>query len=192
MLQRLYDSTLRLAAGRNAMLAMAAIAFAESSFFPIPPDILLIPMILANRRQAWLIATVATVSSVVGGYVGYAIGHYLYQSVGIPILNIYGLTEQFDAYREMFQQHGTLIILLKGMTPIPYKLVTIAAGVSDFDLLAFTGASLISRGIRFFLLAVLLWKFGEPIKLFIEKRLMLVTSAAAALIIIGFVLLKFL
>src|SRR5215510_3732822 len=131
------------------MWVLAAISFAESSFFPIPPDILLIPMILAQPRRAWLIAAVCTIASVLGGFVGYAIGYFLFDAIGRPILEFYHAMGRYDALKAGFDQWGVWIIILKGMTPIPYKLVTIASGVAHFDLLSFVGASIISRSLRF-------------------------------------------
>src|SRR5215468_5020150 len=192
MLDYLYSRALALAASRNAMWAMAAISFAESSFFPLPPDILLIPMILAQPRRAWLIAGVCTVASVLGGFVGYAIGYFLFDAIGRPVLEFYHAMGRYDALKDAFAEWGAWIIILKGLTPIPFKLVTIASGVAEFNLLTFTLASIISRGLRFFLLAALLWRFGEPVRDFIERRLMLVTSAVAAALVGGFLVLRYL
>jgi membrane protein YqaA with SNARE-associated domain len=174
------------------MWMMAAISFAESSFFPLPPDILMIPMILAQPRRAWWIATVCTVASVIGGFVGYAIGYFLFDAVGRPVLEFYHAMGRYDALKTAFAQWGSWIIILKGLTPIPFKLVTIASGVAQFDLLAFTLACLVSRSLRFFLLAALLWRFGDPVREFIERRLMLVTSAIAAALVGGFLVLRYL
>ena len=192
MLKHLYSRTLDLAASRHAMMALAAISFAESSFLPLPPDFLLIPMILAQPRRAWLIATVCTITSVLGGFVGYAIGYFLFDAVGRPVLEFYHAMDKYEALKAGFAQWGAWIIILKGLTPIPFKLVTIASGVAEFNLLAFTLASLVSRSLRFFLLAALLWRFGEPVRDFIERRLMLVTSAAAAALVGGFLVLRYL
>ena len=192
MLDRLYSQALALAASRHAMLAMAAISFAESSFFPLPPDILLIPMILAQPRRAWLIATVCTVASVLGGFVGYAIGYFLFDAIGRPVLEFYHAMDRYEALKPAFAEWGAWIIVLKGLTPIPFKLVTIASGVAHFDLVAFALASLVSRSLRFFLLAALLWRFGDPVREFTERRLMLVTSAFALALVGGFVVLRYL
>ena len=192
MLDRLYSQALALAASRHAMLAMAAISFAESSFFPLPPDILLIPMILAQPRRAWLIATVCTVASVLGGFVGYAIGYFLFDAIGRPVLEFYHTMDRYEALKAAFAEWGAWIIVLKGLTPIPFKLVTIASGVAHFDLVAFALASLVSRSLRFFLLAALLWRFGDPVREFTERRLMLVTSAFALALVGGFVVLRYL
>ena len=187
MINRLYSQTLAMAAHRHAMAAMALISFAESSFLPLPPDFLLVPMILAQPRRAWLIAAVCTITSVAGGYVGYAIGFFLFDAVGLPVLEFYHMMDKYEAFKAAFAEWGAWIIVIKGLTPIPFKLVTIASGAAQFDLLTFTMASLVSRSLRFFLLAALLWRFGEPIRDFIERRLMLVTSMIAAALVGGFV-----
>jgi membrane protein YqaA with SNARE-associated domain len=192
MLACIYARALALAASPHAMWVLAAISFAESSFFPIPPDILLIPMILAQPRRAWVIATVCTVSSVLGGFVGYAIGYFLFDTIGRPVLEFYHAMDRYEALKAAFAQWGAWIIILKGLTPIPFKLVTIASGVAQFDLLAFALASVVSRSIRFFLLAALLWWFGDSVREFIERRLMLVTSAFAAALVGGFLMLRYL
>jgi membrane protein YqaA with SNARE-associated domain len=192
MLERLYARTLTLAASRHAMAALILVAFAEASFFPLPPDLLLIPMILARPRRAFLIAAICTLASVAGGFLGYAIGYSLFATVGRPVLEFYHAMGRYDALKAAYAQWGVWIILIKGLTPIPYKLVTIASGVAHFNLVAFGLASLASRSLRFFLLALLLWRFGEPVRAFIERRLMLVTSLFAAALIGGFVALRYL
>jgi membrane protein YqaA with SNARE-associated domain len=192
VINRLYSRTLAMAAHRHAMAAMALISFAESSFLPLPPDFLLVPMILAQPRRAWLIAAVCTITSVAGGYVGYAIGFFLFDAVGLPVLEFYHMMDKYEAFKAAFAEWGAWIIVIKGLTPIPFKLVTIASGAAQFDLLTFTMASLVSRSLRFFLLAALLRRFGEPIRDFIERRLMLVTSMIAAALVGGFVVLRYL
>jgi membrane protein YqaA with SNARE-associated domain len=192
VIARLYSRTLALAAHRHAMVAMALISFAESSFLPLPPDFLLIPMTLAQPRRAWLIATVCTVTSVLGGYVGYAIGYFLFDALGRPLLEFYHIMDKYDAFKAAFAQWGAWIIVIKGLTPIPFKLVTIASGAAQFNLSAFTLASIVSRGLRFFVLAALLWRYGEPIRNFIERRLMLVTSLIAAALVGGVLVLRYL
>jgi membrane protein YqaA with SNARE-associated domain len=192
MLDRLYSRTLALAASRHAMGALALVAFAESSFFPLPPDLLLIPIILAQPRRAFLIAALCTVMSVLGGFLGYAIGYFLFDAIGRPVLEFYHAMDRYEALKAAFAQWGVWIIVIKGLTPIPYKLVTIASGVAHFDLVSFALASLASRSIRFFLLAALLWRFGEPVRDFIERRLMLVTSLFAVALVGGFVALRYL
>jgi membrane protein YqaA with SNARE-associated domain len=181
-----------MAAHRHAMAAMALISFAESSFLPLPPDFLLVPMILAQPRRAWLIALICTITSVVGGYVGYAIGYFLFDAIGLPVLAFYHMMDKYEAFKAAFAEWGAWIIVIKGLTPIPFKLVTIASGAAQFNLVPFTLASLVSRSLRFFLLAALLWRFGEPIRDFIERRLMLVTSLVAAALVGGFVVLRYL
>src|SRR4051812_21165811 len=192
MLQRLYARSLEIAAGPHALWALLAVSFAESSVFPIPPDILLIPMILARPREAWRLAALCVLASVLGGLVGYAIGYFLFDSIGRPVLEFYHAMDRYDALKAGFDRWGVWIIIVKGMTPIPYKLITIASGVVHFDLLAFFGASIVSRSLRFFLVAALLWWFGDTARNFIERRLTLVTSAFAVLLIGGFVALRYL
>jgi membrane protein YqaA with SNARE-associated domain len=174
----------------GAERALAAVSFAESSFFPIPPDVMIVPMVLANPERAWRIATIATIASVVGGMLGYAIGYFLFETLGNWVFNLYGLQEKANAFQASYQEWGLWIILIKGLTPIPYKLVTIASGAAHFSLAVFTVASIITRGARFFLLAALLRRFGLPIRDFIERRLTLVTSAFAGAIVLGFVALR--
>ena len=170
MLQRLYARMLEIAAGPHALPALLLVSFAESSVFPIPPDILLIPMILARPSQAWRLAALCTLSSVAGGLLGYAIGYFLFDAVGRPVLEFYNAMGRYDALKAGFDQWGVWIIIIKGMTPIPYKLITIASGVAHFDLLSFIVASIVSRSLRFFLLAGLLWWFGDFAREFIERR----------------------
>jgi membrane protein YqaA with SNARE-associated domain len=192
MLRRLYDRILTLAAGPNAMWALIAVSFAESSFFPIPGDVLLIPMILARPRDAWRLAAYCTLASVAGGLLGYAIGYYGFDLIGRPILEFYHAMSSYDAFKAGFAKWGVWIIIVKGITPIPYKLVTIASGAAQFDLMAFIGASIVSRSIRFFLVAALLWWFGPAVRDFIEKRLMLVTTGFAVCLVGGFVIIRYL
>lgn len=192
MLRRLYDWTMDLAGHRHAMLALAAIAFIESSFFPVPPDLLIIPMVLAAREQAWRIATVATVASVLGGALGYAIGWGLYDSIGLPLLEFYGQTDTFDSFRESYNKWGWWIVAGAGFTPFPYKVVTIASGVTGLDFWTFMLASVVARGSRFFLLAALLWYFGPPIRAFIEKYLPILATAFFVLLFGGFVAVRYL
>jgi membrane protein YqaA with SNARE-associated domain len=192
MLRRLYDRMIGLATGPHALLALIVVAFAESSFFPLPPDILLIPMMLAKPREAWRLAAYCVLASVAGGMLGYAIGYYGFDLIGRPILEFYHAMGSYDALKAGFDRWGVWIIIIKGMTPIPYKLVTIASGVAHFDLVAFVGASIISRSLRFFLLAALLWWFGPAVRDFIERRLMLVTSLFGAALVGGFVIIRYL
>jgi membrane protein YqaA with SNARE-associated domain len=192
VLQRIYDWTLRLAGHRHALLALAAIAFIESSIFPIPPDVLIVPMILATRQQAWLIAGVATAASVVGGLAGYGIGYFLFEEIGRPLLDFYGYQDKFEVFRDYYHAWGAWIVAGAGLTPFPYKVITIASGVASLDLATFTIASVLSRGARFFFLAVLLWYFGPPIRAFIEKNLGILTTAFFVLLLGGFVVARFL
>ena len=167
-------------------------SFIESSFFPIPPDVMLIPMVLAAPTRWVRIALIATVASVIGGYFGYAIGAFAMDTVGQAILGAFHLTDKFEAMRPMVDQYGAWVILVKGMTPIPYKLITITAGAFHFDLVKFTVASIAARGMRFFMVAALLWKFGTPIRDFVERRLKLVTTAFLLLLVGGFAAIKLL
>jgi len=192
MMRRLYDWMMRMAASRRAPWALALVSFIESSFFPIPPDVMLIPMILSRREQAWWYASIATVASVVGGLLGYAIGYYFYDTVGLPILKFYGREHALDSFIAFVHTYGVPAVIIKGMTPIPFKVVTIAAGVAKMDLLAFIGASIIARAMRFYLVAGLLDFFGEPIREFIERRLMLVTTVFVVLLVGGFVAIRYL
>ncbi len=191
-LKRQYDRILFSATTPQAVWIVCLISFAESSFFPLPPDLLLIPMILANRHQAWRLAGLCTVTSVVGGLLGYAIGYYLYASVGEWVIRTYDLTAAFNKFQLGFAEWGFWIIVLKGLTPIPYKLVTIASGVAHFDLKIFMVASLIARGFRFYLLSGLLWWGGPWMRHYIEKYLGLFLSVTLGIILLGFIILKYL
>ena len=192
MLRELYNWTMRLAAHRRALPALAAISFAESSFFPIPPDVMLVPMVLANRRRAVAIALTCTIASVAGGMLGYAIGFYLFETIGLWVIEAYGLQAALEKFREDFNSYGLWIILIKGLTPIPYKLVTIASGAAHFDLFTFIWASIVTRGVRFSVETALLWAFGEPIRQFIERRLNTVLWLFLIAVIGGFVVVKYL
>ena len=191
MIRSLYDWVIRLAAHPKAVPALGVISFLESSVFPIPPDVMLIPMVLANRAKAFIIATVCTITSVLGGLLGYAIGYYFFETIGEWVVRTYGLQSGLDAFRAGFEQYGIWIILIKGLTPIPYKLVTIASGAAHFDLFTFVWASIVTRGARFFLVAALLWKFGEPIRTFVEERLTLLTWLFLIALIGGFVAFRY-
>lgn len=191
-MRRLYDWMMRKAASDKAPEALGVISFVESSFFPIPPDVMLIPMIMARREKAFWYATIATVTSVIGGMLGYAIGYYLFDSVGLPILKFYGRDGAIEGFKAFVEVYGVPAVIIKGMTPIPYKVVTIAAGAGHMNLLSFTLASIVARAMRFYLVAGLLYYFGEPIRDFIERRLMLVTTIGAVLLVGGFVAVKYL
>jgi membrane protein YqaA with SNARE-associated domain len=188
MFRTLYTWTGRLARHRHAIPAMAAVSFAESSFFPIPPDVMLVPMVLARRSQAYLIATVCTVASVAGGVFGYAIGYFLYDSVGQYLANLYGMHDAMAEYQQWYADYGAWVILVKGLTPIPFKLVTIASGVAHFNLGLFVLLAAITRGVRFFLIAALLKRYGAPIEAFIEERLTLLSWGVLGLLAAGFAL----
>jgi len=192
MLQALYVRTMMLAAAPHAVWWLAAVSFAESSFFPIPPDVLLIPMILARPDKAWWFALVCTVASVLGGAFGWLIGFALFDQLAQPILAAYGYGDKFLAFQESYREWGLWIILIKGLTPIPYKIVTIASGAAQFDFVTFMLASIVTRGGRFFLVAVLLHFFGSRIRDFIERRLTLVTTGVAVGVVGGFVALRYL
>jgi len=192
VLRSLYDWMMTQASGPHANRALAVVAFLESSIFPIPPDAMIVPMVLARPRHAWEIALVATVASVVGGLAGYAIGHFLFETLGAWIIDLYGLGGQFEEFRQTWNRWGVWIILIKGLTPIPYKLVTIASGLAGFNVWVFVLASIVTRGARFLLVAALLRFFGTPIRTFIERRLTLVTTSFAAMIVLGFVALRYL
>jgi membrane protein YqaA with SNARE-associated domain len=192
MLQRTYDWTMHMASHGKAGHALFGVSFAESSFFPIPPDVMLIPMVMADRAKAWRYATIATVASVLGGIVGYAIGYFVYATVGQWLINLYGLASQAQAYVAAYNEWGLWIILIKGLTPIPYKLVTIASGAAQFDIWVFVAASIVTRGARFFAVAALLYWFGEPIRDFVERRLTLVTTAFLVALVGGFVVVRYL
>jgi membrane protein YqaA with SNARE-associated domain len=191
-MRKMYDWMMRMAGSKRAPEALGVVSFVESSFFPIPPDVMLIPMILARREKAFWYATIATVTSVLGGMLGYAIGYYLYDAVGLPILKFYGKESALDGFISFVHEYGVPAVIIKGATPIPYKVVTIAAGVAKMDLLHFTLASIVARAMRFYLVAGLLYFFGDPIKEFIEKRLTLVTTAFVVLLVSGFLAVKYL
>jgi membrane protein YqaA with SNARE-associated domain len=191
MLRRFYDAVIALSERPGAVWWLFGIAVAEASVFPIPPDALLIPMALARPRRAFFFAAVATCGSVLGGMLGYAIGFYLFDRLAAPIIHFYHYGAAFAAFQQKFAEYGVWVILIKGLTPIPYKIVTIAAGAAAFPFGVFVAASVATRGARFFLLAVLLRRFGTPVRVFIEKRLGLVTSAVAVGIVGGFLILKF-
>ena len=193
MLRNLYLRTLALAALPRAPWWLAAISFAESSFFPIPPDVLLVPMALARPRQAWRLAAICTAASVVGGALGYAIGYFIFDQVmRLPLAHVLFGPDPLSAFQGWYAQWGLAVILIKGLTPIPYKIVTIASGAAHFDFWVFLAASVVTRGGRFFLVAGLLHLYGEQVRDFIDRRLTLVTSGIAVGIIGGFLALRLL
>ena len=187
MLRKMYDWCIDAAHKPYALWILGMVSFAESSFFPIPPDVMLIPMSLARPQRAWLYAMVCTVTSVLGGIVGYAIGALLFDSVGQWLIQVYGLGGKVDAFRASYAEWGAVIILLKGLTPIPYKLVTITSGFAGYNLLLFILCSIVARGGRFFIVAILLNRYGDWIRVRIEKHLGLVVAVGAAVLVLGFV-----
>lgn len=191
MLRRLYDWTMELAAHRSAPWALAGVSFIESSVFPIPPDVMLIPMVLAERRKAWFYATLCTVASVVGGAFGYFIGYFLFETVGEPILRFYGYQEAFHEFAARYNEWGAWIVFMAGVTPFPYKVITIASGATQLNFFVFMLASVAARGLRFFVVAGLLYWFGPPIKDFIERRLGLLFTIFVILLLGGFAVVKF-
>ncbi|QPF92624.1 YqaA family protein [Bradyrhizobium commune] len=187
MLKRIYDWCIDAAHKPYALWIMGAVAFAESSFFPVPPDVMLIPMSLARPQRAWVYAAVCTVTSVVGGLLGYAIGALLFDSVGHWLIQVYGLGDKVDAFRASYAEWGAVIILLKGLTPIPYKLVTITSGFAGYNLGLFILCSIIARGGRFFIVAILLNRYGDWIRQKLEERLGLWVALGALVLVLGFV-----
>jgi membrane protein YqaA with SNARE-associated domain len=187
MLRRLYDWCIDTAGKPHAAWVLGAVSFAESSFFPIVPDVMLIPMALARPDRAWRLAAVCTVASVLGGLLGYFIGAVLYDTLGQWLIHLYGYGDKVEAFRQAYTQYGALIILLKGFTPIPYKIVTITSGFAGFNIAVFIVMSAITRGGRFFLEAFLLNRYGARARGIIEKRLGMWASLAAVAIVVGFV-----
>jgi membrane protein YqaA with SNARE-associated domain len=192
MLRGLYDWTISLATSSYALWALAIVSFAESSVFPIPPDVLMIPMIIAAPHRAFLIAGVALVASVLGGLLGYYIGAELFDSIGRPVLEFYGKDAYFDEFAIKYNEYGAWAVLIAGVTPFPFKVITILSGATALSLPVFIVAAIVARGIRFFLVAALLWKFGTPIRDFIERRLGLMFSLFIILLVGGFFLVRYL
>ena len=192
MLRRLYHWTLEKAAHPLAERWLALIAFIESSVFPIPPDVMLIPMCLARPERAFRYALICTAASVLGALLGYAIGYFLFEAVGGPVLGFYGLSEEFDVFSANFNEQGWLIVLVAGFTPLPFKVITIAAGATAMPLYILLIAAIVSRAARFFLIAALLWRFGEPVKALIERHFALLTTIVAIVGIGGFVAVRYL
>src|ERR1017187_9596956 len=188
MLRRLYDWCVATAGKPHAAWILGAVSFAESSFFPVPPDIMLIPMTLARPDRAWFFATICTLTCVAGGLLGYLIGAALYDSVGQWLIHLYGYGDKVEAFRAAYAQYGALIILLKGLTPIPYKIVTITSGFAGFNFGLFVLFSIITRAARFFFLAFLLHRYGERARHIIEKRLGLWVLLGAGVVVIGIVI----
>ncbi|MAQ44944.1 MAG: cytochrome B [Confluentimicrobium sp.] len=192
MFRPLYDWTLAQAGHRHALWVLAAVSFIESSAFPIPPDVLMIPMIIARRDRAFLIAAVATVASVLGGLLGYGIGMFAFDAVGQPILASLGKADAMAEFATRFNDHGFWAVLIAGLTPFPYKVITIMSGVTAMPLATFVVTSVVARALRFFIVAALLWKFGPPVRDFIERRLGLMITLFLAILIAGFVAVRFL
>ncbi len=186
MLRALYTWTLDRCEHPHAERWLAGISFAEASFFPIPPDALLAPMCLARPDRAFRYAAICTLASVAGALLGYAIGFFLLEAVGKPILAFYGAADAFDRFADDFNAHGLAIVFAAGFTPLPFKVITIAAGATAMPLMVLMSASLVSRAARFFLVAVLLWKFGEPMKRIIDRHFALLTTAFTLALIGGF------
>lgn len=191
MIRGLYDWTLAKAEHPHAIWILAAFSFAESSFFPIPPDVLLIPMVLAAPTRAWRIALVCSIASVFGGLFGYYIGYALFETMGQPVIDFYGMQDKFTWFQSKYNEFGAWIVGVAGFTPIPYKVFTIASGLSHLDLTTFIVASSLSRAARFFLVAALLRRYGAPIRTFIEKRLGLLTIVFCILLFGSFLALKY-
>ena len=192
MLRSTYDWTMRQAESPRALWVLAAVAFIESSVFPVPPDVLMIPMVLAAPRRAWLIALVATVASVLGGILGYAIGAFAFDAVGQPILASLGKEDAAAEFSDRFNDFGFWAVLIAGLTPFPYKVITIMSGFTGMPFGVFLGTSILARGARFALVAALLGWLGAPARVFIEKHLGLLTVAFVALLAAGFYVLRYL
>jgi membrane protein YqaA with SNARE-associated domain len=186
MFKRLYHWTLSLAEKPKATYALAAVSFAESSFFPIPPDVLLAPMALAKPQKAWFYAAVCTVASVLGGIAGYAIGYLLYETVGLFLIKLYGYGDKVEALRVFYGEWGWAFILVKGLTPIPYKLVTIVSGLLEYNLFLFILLSAITRGARFFLLAAALNAWGDRIRALLDRHFGLFLGLILVFVVGGF------
>lgn len=192
MLRRLYDWTLDKARHRHARWWLAGVSFVESSVFPVPPDVMLMPMILAERARAFEYALICTIASVLGGLAGYAIGFYLWEALGDLLIALYGYEDKFAVFQERFTDYGVWLVLIFGLTFFPFKVITIASGVAAMDPFVFTLAAFLSRAPRFFLEAALLWRYGPPIRRFIEKRLALLTTAFVLLGAAGFAAIRWL
>lgn len=188
--RQIYDGVIHLSENKHALVWLFIISFIESSFFPIPPDIMLIPMILATPKQAWKIAGTCTIASVLGAYLGYIIGVFFFNVIAEPLLNFYGYLEKFDSFKDLYKEYGAWIVFGAGITPFPYKIITIASGVVHLNIVIFTVASIIARGMRFFLIAWLLKVYGEKMRTFIEKNLGWLSILFLILLIGGFMLIK--
>ncbi|TWA82492.1 membrane protein YqaA with SNARE-associated domain [Azospirillum brasilense] len=191
MLKPLYNRILKLSARKDAVWWMSAVSFAESSFFPLPPDIMLVPMCLAEPRKLWRYTNICALASLIGGMFGYAVGFYLFESIGRLIIDLYNAQESFQRFQDMFAEFGPWFLILKGITPIPYKLLTITAGFAHLDLTVFILCSIVARFSRFYMIAILLHFYGPQVRDIIEKRLMLVTTVLLVIIIGGLLSFKF-
>ena len=191
MFNTLYKKCLNLAAHKSSKYYLALVSFVESSFFPIPPDILLIPMIIAKRVKAWMYAFICTFSSVLGGVAGYAIGYFFYNSIGVLIIDAYHLSNSFNVFESYYNEYGILIVLGAGFTPFPFKFITIASGVFNLNIFLFIITAIIARGLRFYLLAGLLFVFGEKIKVLIDKYFNILAFIFFILLIGSVLLIKF-
>ena len=192
MLRNTYDWMMRQAEGPYALWALAFVSFIESSVFPFPPDVMLIPMILAAPHRAWLIASVCTIASVAGGVAGYGIGYFAMDSIGMPVLEFYGKAEKFLEYQSTFDEWGAWAVLMAGVTPFPYKVITIASGAFQLNIVVFILSSIVARAIRFFAIAGLLYWFGRPIRDFIERWFGLLSIAFFVQLIGGFLAVSYL
>lgn len=191
MLRPLYNRILQLSARKDAVWWMAGVSFAESSFFPLPPDIMLVPMCLSEPKKLWRYANICALASLIGGLFGYAVGFYLFESVGRLIIDFYNAQDSFQRFQDMFAEFGPWFLILKGVTPIPYKLLTITAGFAHLDLTVFILCSIVARFSRFYMIAILLHFYGPQVRDIIEKRLMLVTTVLLVIVIGGLLSFKF-
>jgi len=187
MLRRLYDWCINAAGKPHATWIMGVVSFVESSFFPVPPDAMLIPMALARPDKAYFYATVCTLTSVAGGVLGWFIGYFLYESLGLWLMQLYGYGSKVDAFRDAYNQWGTWIILLKGLTPIPYKIVTIASGFAEYPIIPFILLSFIARGMRFYVVAFLLNRYGARARAIIEERLTFWFTISVGMLVLGII-----
>ncbi len=191
MLRPLYNRILQLSARKDAVWWMAGVSFAESSFFPLPPDIMLVPMCLSEPKKLWRYTNICALASLIGGLFGYAVGFYLFESVGRLIIDFYNAQDSFQRFQDMFAEFGPWFLILKGVTPIPYKLLTITAGFAHLDLTVFILCSIVARFSRFYMIAILLHFYGPQVRDIIEKRLMLVTTVLLVIVIGGLLSFKF-
>lgn len=190
MLRTLYDWTMRMAAHGHALRWLLGVSFFEGFCFPVPPDVLIVPMALARRERAFLIAGIAVLGSLLGGLAGYGIGYFLFQEIGRPLLEFYGAMDQFAHFQGLYDRWGVWVVLVAGLTPVPYQVATLGSGVFQFDIVAFTASALAARAIRFYLEAALIWYFGPPVRRFIEKNLALTVSLALAVLFVLFLVVR--